>query len=233
MEAQIGLTFKSKSLLKQAFVHRSYLNENPGFPLPSNERLEFLGDAVLGFVVADFLYHKYPDQPEGVLTSLRAALVRAETLAIVARDLHLGDYLLLGRGEAATGGRGRQTILSRTLEALIGAMFLDGGLNPTRSFIITFVSRQLDRIQQQKLTKDYKSRLQELAQAELQATPTYRTVSAVGPDHAKVFTVEVMVGDRPLAQGSGYSKQQAQQEAARKALEEWGKLSGGDCASNI
>lgn len=208
-------------LLKQAFVHRSYLNENPGFPLPSNERLEFLGDAVLGFVVADFLYHKYPDQPEGVLTSLRAALVKAETLAEVARDLHLGDYLLLGKGEAATGGRGRLTLLSRTLEALIGAMFLDRGLLKAKSFILSFVSTQLDRIEQQKLAKDYKSRLQEIAQATLQATPTYRTVSAVGPDHAKVFTVEVLVGDRVLAQGSGRSKQQAQQEAAKKALEEW------------
>ena len=210
-------------LLKQAFVHRSYLNENPGFPLPSNERLEFLGDAVLGFVVADFLYHKYPDQPEGVLTSLRAALVKAETLAEVARDLHLGDYLLLGKGEAATGGRGRLTLLSRTLEALIGAMFLDRGLLKARTFILSFVSTQLDRIEQQKLAKDYKSRLQEIAQATLQATPTYRTVSAVGPDHAKVFTVEVLVGDRALAQGSGHSKQQAQQEAAKKALEEWDK----------
>ncbi|MCL5265052.1 MAG: ribonuclease III [Chloroflexi bacterium] len=208
-------------MLQQAFVHRSYLNENPGFPLSSNERLEFLGDAVLGFVVAEYLYEKFPSMSEGELTGLRAALVRAETLARVASTLELGEYLLLGRGEAATGGRGRQTILSRTLESLIGALFLDRGLERAKSFILSSLQSELQRIQEQKLAKDYKSRLQELTQAKWQLTPTYRTISAVGPDHAKVFTVEVVTGDRILAQGSGTSKQEAQQNAARSALESW------------
>lgn len=227
LEQKIGVTFADKSLLRQAFVHRSYLNENPGFSLPSNERLEFLGDAVLGFVVAEYLYHRFPSQPEGELTSIRAALVRAETLALVARELQLGDWLLVGRGEEATGGRGRQSILSSTLEALIGAIFLDRGLDTARDFILSFIPQQLRRIEQHKLTKDFKSSLQQLAQATYQVTPTYRTVSAVGPDHAKIFTVEVLVRDVPLAQGMGFTKQQAQQEAARKALEDWRSSGGG------
>ena len=227
LQQEIGVTFENPALLKQAFVYRSYLNENLGFPLPSNERLEFLGDAVLGFVVAEYLYHRYPDQPEGELTSLRAALVRAEALAAVAADMHLGNWLLLGKGEAATGGRTRQSLLSRTLESLIGALFIDRGLEVAKAFILSFVPRQLEHVEQEKLSKDYKSLLQQFAQATQQVTPTYRTVAAEGPDHAKVFTVEVLLGDSPAAQGSGSNKQQAQQEAARKALEKWKTTGGG------
>ncbi len=189
--------------------------------MSSNERLEFLGDAVLGFVVADYLHEKFPSLPEGELTSLRAALVRAETLARVAKALELGEYLLLSRGESATGGRGRQKILSQTLEALIGVIFLDQGLQVAQDFILRTLEPELKRVQEEKLAKDFKSRLQELTQAKWQLTPTYRTISAVGPDHAKIFTVEVLVGTRALAQGSGRSKQEAQQDAARKALEGW------------
>lgn len=202
-------------------MHRSYLNENPGFPLASNERMEFLGDAVLGFVTADYLYRRFTELPEGELTSFRAALVRAETLAQIAKSLDLGEYILLGRGEVATGGRARLRILAQTLEALVGVIFIDQGLDVAEAFILRCIAPQLERVQREKLAKDFKSRLQELAQAQVQMTPTYRTVSAVGPDHAKVFTVEVVVGDRVLAQGDGSSKQEAQQDAARKALEEW------------
>ena len=190
--------------------------------MPSNERPEFLGDAVLGFVVTECLYRKYPQTPEGELTSLRAALVRAETLARMARALDLGEYLLLSRGEAATGGRERQKILSQTFEALIGVIFLDQGLPAAKRIILRFVKPELKRIEEEQLAKDFKTRLQEVAQARRQITPVYRTVSAVGPDHAKVFTVEVLLGDEVLAQGSGATKQEAQQNAARKALEAWG-----------
>lgn len=155
------------------------------------------------------------------MTTLRSELVRAETLAKIARSLQLGEYLLLGRGEAATGGRQRQKNLAQTLEALIGAIFLDQGIECVRTFILRALEPELERILKGETVKDYKSRLQELVQARWQTTPTYRTVSAVGPDHAKVFTVEVIVGDRALAQGVGHSKQEAQQNAAKKALELW------------
>lgn len=171
--------------------------------------------------MAEHLYLTFPEMPEGELTSLRAALVRAETLARVAKSLELGEYLFLSRGEAATGGRSRQKILSQTLEALIGVIFLDRGLQTLKDFIRRVLEPELERVRAEKLAKDFKSRLQELAQARWQLTPTYRTISAVGPDHAKVFTVEVLIGDRALARGSGHSKQEAQQSAARKALEAW------------
>ncbi len=221
LEQTLKITFKDKRLLQQAFVHRSYLNENPSFPLGSNERLEFLGDAVLGFIAGDYLYRKFPDLPEGELTSLRAAVVRAETLALVAKQLDIGPYILLGRGEDATGGRERQTILSQTLEAVIGLIYLDQGLRVARRFILAFLERELQRVQKEKLTKDFKSQLQELVQARLQLTPTYRTISAEGPDHAKMFTVEVIAGESALAEGSGRSKQEAQQNAAKAALQGW------------
>jgi ribonuclease-3 len=221
LEHALGVAFRDRKLLQQAFVHRSYLNENPSFPLGSNERLEFLGDAVLGFVAAEYLYREFPQLPEGELTGLRAALVRAETLALVARQLGLGDHLRLGRGEASTGGRERQTILSQTLEAFIGAVFIDQGLRVAKRFVLSFLGRELKRVREEKLVKDFKSQVQELVQAKLQVTPAYRTVSATGPDHDKIFTVEVLAGSKVLGQGSGHNKQEAQQNAAKHALETW------------
>lgn len=218
LERALGLQFDDKSLLQQAFVHRSYLNENPGFKLESNERLEFLGDAVLGFVVAENLYYLFPGLPEGALTSLRAAIVRSETLARVAKRLGLGTYLFLGRGEEASGGRNRPILLARTFEALVGAILIDQGLEAARHFILANLQEELTRVVQEKAGKDYKSRLQEFTQGRWQLTPTYRTVAAEGPDHAKVFTVEVMLAGKPIARGVGRNKQGAEQDAARQAL---------------
>ncbi len=218
LEETLGLEFDDKSLLQQAFVHRSYINENPGFKLQSNERLEFLGDAVLGFVVAENLYRLFPDLSEGALTSMRAALVRSETLARVGRRLGLGAYLFLGRGEEAAGGRLRPTILASTFEALLGALLLDRGLDACRHFILTTLQDELARVVREKSSKDYKSRLQETTQGRWQLTPTYRTIAVEGPDHDRIFTVEVLVGGKPLAQGTGRNKQAAEQDAARQAL---------------
>ena len=218
------VVFGRKDLLQRALVHRSYLNENPGYALGSNERLEFLGDAVLGFVVAEHLYHAFPEMPEGELTNYRAALVRLRTLARVAERLDLGRFLFLGKGEEASGGRERASLLARSLEAVIGASFLDQGLDATRAFILRLLSPELERIMGEDAAKDDKSRLQELAQAETGLTPAYHTVASLGPDHAKVFVVEVRLGERVLAEGRGRSKQEAEQVAARAALGNWAAL---------
>jgi len=221
VERAVGSTFQNKQLLQQAFVHRSYLNENPTFPLRSNERMEFLGDAALGFVAADWLYRRFPTLSEGELTRLRAALVRAETLARITKALNLGKHIYLSRGEAATGGRRRQSLLAATFEALVGATYLDLGLTVVRDFLHRVLAPELERVLAEKSAKDYKSQLQERAQARLQRTPVYRTVAAEGPDHEKVFAVEVSLGDRVLGGGKGRSKQEAEQDAARHALEGW------------
>jgi len=221
LEDTLGLVFGDKSLLLQVFVHRSYLHENPDSVLPSNERLEFLGDAILGCVVAEYLYQRGPEMSEGELTSLRSALVRTEALADFARQLDLGQYLLLSRGEEASGGRDRPATLARTCEALVGALYLDQGLAATRDVILRLVHPALENVLQQRLDKDDKSRLQELAQGELQLTPVYRVVRTSGPDHAREFTVGVWVGERLVGEGSGRSKQTAEQAAARHALERW------------
>lgn len=219
IEQTLGLQFDDKSLLQQAFVHRSYLNENPGFKLGSNERLEFLGDAVLGFVVAEHLFQLLPDVSEGVLTSLRAALVKSETLARMARRLGLGAHLFLGRGEEASGGRNRPTILASTFEALLGAILLDQGLDACRRFALASLQDELARAVREKSEKDFKSRLQELAQGRWQVTPTYRMISAEGPDHERIFTVEVLLAGKPVSRGVGRNKQSAEQDAARQALD--------------
>jgi ribonuclease-3 len=219
LQAILGINFKDESLLQQALVHRSYLNENPALHLVSNERLEFLGDAVLGFVVADELYSRSPDFSEGELTKLRAALVRGETLSRIALSLQLGDYLYLGRGEEESGGRSRPRNLSCALEAVIGAVFLDQGFDIARSFILKLLGSEFDGVVEDKFTDDYKSRLQQVIQSERKITPVYRTVEEVGPDHAKVFTVEVLAGETVLGRGSGRSKRAAEMDAAREALQ--------------
>lgn len=215
----LGITFQDESFLQQALVHRSYLNENPALNLTSNERLEFLGDAVLGFVVADELYSHFPDFSEGELTNLRSSLVRGDTLSELALSLHLGDYLFLGHGEEESGGRTRARNLSCTLEAVIGAIFLDQGLEAARSFIMKILSSKFERAAEDKFKADYKSRLQHIIQLERKITPFYRTIDESGPDHAKVFTVEVLAGDSVLGQGTGHSKRAAEMEAARQALD--------------
>jgi ribonuclease-3 len=218
LQATLGVAFEDPSLLQQSLVHRSYLSENPHFALNSNERLEFLGDAVLGFVVAEEIYHRFPSLSEGEMTKLRSALVRGETLGRVALSLNLGEYLYLGRGEEENGGRQRSRNLGRALEAVIGAVLVDQGMDAARSFILRILGGKLERAIEDKLRADDKSRLQQITQSEKKVTPVYRTIEEVGPDHAKVFTVEVLAGDSILGKGSGRSKQAAEMEAARDAL---------------
>jgi ribonuclease-3 len=205
--------------LEQALVHSSYINENPGFALTSNERLEFLGDAVLGLVVAEKLYWNFPRFSEGEMTRLRAALVRRETLARVARAIRLGDYLYLGKGEEASGGRYKPSNLAGALEAVIAATFFDRGLTVTRESILRLFSEEMERVVSRGAEVDYKSRLQELAQARQQSAPFYQLVEAVGPAHDRRFTVEVKIGDTVMGRGEGKSKKTAEAEAARSALQ--------------
>jgi ribonuclease-3 len=219
LERNLGLVFIDKSLLHRALVHRSYLNEHPSFPLEDNERLEFLGDAVLGFFAGEYLYHRCPELAEGPLTSLRSVLVRRETLALFAAQLDLGRHLQMGTGESAGGGRERPAVLCATFEALVGAIYLDQGLETVQRFLSPLIAPVAARTLEEQSDKDYKSRLQELAQSHLRHTPRYTTVTADGPDHAKRFTVEVSIGGEPYGQGTGRNKQQAAQQAAQAALD--------------
>jgi ribonuclease-3 len=225
LQSSLGIIFDDISLLKQAFVHRSYLNENPDFNLLSNERLEFLGDAVLGLVVAKELYGQYPDLSEGGLTRLRSTLVCGETLARLATSLHLGDYLYLGRGEESTGGRERQSNLAAVVEAVLGAVLLEHGFAITEDLVLRLLEGELRNVEGGSSSTDYKSRLQEMVQARRQITPSYRTVEVVGPDHDRRFTVEVVVENEVLGKGRGRRRQLAENEAARVALEKlgWGE----------
>jgi len=215
----LGVTFRDVSFLQQALAHRSYLNENEDFPLPSNERLEFLGDSLLDLVIAGKLYADFPDLPEGDLTRLRSALVRTEMLASVAHSLNLGQYLYLARGEEASGGRQRQRNLAATLEAIIGAVFVDQGFDTAKDFVLRMLSSELERVTKAELPQDPKSKLQQVIQAKQQFTPVYRTVDTSGPDHDRVFAVEVFAGETLLGRGSGKSKRAAEQEAAKTALQ--------------
>ncbi len=210
--------FKNNELLKQALLHRSYLNEHPEIKLDHNERLEFLGDAVLELVVTDYLYHKYPNRDEGELTAYRAALVNAETLGSVAAELGVNDHLLLSRGEAKDNGRARQVILANTFEAIVGAMYLDQGYAAAQIFIGKYLLPLTDEIVAKKLWVDAKSYFQEQAQELRDITPTYKVLSELGPDHDKVFTVGLYLGSELVAKGQGPSKQRAEQEAARAGL---------------
>jgi ribonuclease-3 len=218
VETRLGLTFYNKSLLHRALVHRSYHNEHPGFALEHNERLEFLGDAVIGFVTGEYLYHRFPELAEGPLTNLRSALVRRDALAELARSLDLGDFLLLGAGETASGGRERPAILCAAFEALVGALYLDQGLEATHHFLEPLMAHAALRVVEEQSDRDWKSRLQELAQGTMRQTPRYNTLDESGPDHAREFTVQVTIDGRRYGTGTGPSKQQAEQLAAREAL---------------
>lgn len=215
----IGIEFQDETLLQQALVHRSFLNENPDFALRSNERLEYLGDALLDFIVGEYLYRRYPEMDEGELTGLRAGIINGTGLARLARTLDLGRYVYLSRGEDERGGRERLGLLSDVFEALVAAIYLDRGLGTAREFVVSLVEREVVRIVEGGLERDYKSRLQEWTQRELAMTPSYRTVMEHGPDHAKEFTVEVLVGEEVYGTGRGTSKQAAEQRAAGEALE--------------
>lgn len=219
LEENLGVSFHDRSLLDRALTHRSYLNENPTVVQEDNERLEFLGDAVLDFVVGAYLYNRYPEMREGELTSLRAALVRSRTLASFARQLDIGSYLHLGLGEEENGGRERTPLLCASFEAVIGALYLDQGLAAVRPLVETLIAPALVDIREKSLHKDAKSEFQVWAQAEFNITPHYIVIDATGPDHAKVFTVEVLIGHDPWGRGTGPSKQVAAQAAAREALQ--------------
>jgi len=219
LQQTLGVSFNDAALLEQALVHSSYINENPGFAPTSNERLEFLGDAVLDLIVAEKLYQDFPHFTEGEMTKLRAALVRRDTLARMARAIRLGGHLYLGKGEEASGGRDKPANLAAALEAVIAAIFLDRGSTTAREFILRLLDTELQKVVSRGTGVDYKSQLQELIQAREQQTPTYHVIEATGPDHGKIFTVEVRLGETVLGRGSGKSKKAAESEAARSALE--------------
>jgi ribonuclease III len=214
--------FKDKELGENAFVHRSYLNEHPSFKLGSNERLEFLGDAVLEFLTSDFLYKKYPQAEEGILTAYRSALVKTETLAERAKKLDFGSRLKLSRGEDDSGGRSSEYILANTFEAYLGALYLDQGIKKCSEFLEEVLFPQIEGIIQSGAYKDYKSLFQEIAQEKIGLTPTYEVVDEWGPDHDKVFKVAVSVGGEQKGIGEGSSKQKAEVAAAKDALQRLG-----------
>jgi len=202
-------------------VHSSYLNENPDFTRSSNERLEFLGDAILDFIVAEKLYEEFPKLPEGKLTEIRASLVCRDTLAELASSLKLGDWLLFGQGEEANGGRTKASNLANAMEALVGALYLDQGLAKAKKFVLRQLKPELEKIKAGKTTPNYKALVQELVQGQNRPTPVYRLVEATGPDHSKQFIAEILVEEEALGRGTGKSKKAAESQAARAA---WKKL---------
>jgi ribonuclease III len=214
---KIGIKFKNIKLLNQAVTHRSYLNENRNYKLDHNERLEFLGDAVLELIITEYLYGGYPNQ-EGDLTSWRSALVNGEMLSKVAKEIGVEKYLLMSRGEAKDKGRARQYLLANALEAIIGSIYLDQGYEVTKKFVLSNVAKKLPEILDNKLYLDPKSYFQEKAQENNKLTPLYKVIKDWGPDHDKHFIVGIYLGDELVAEGDGNSKQEAQREAARKGL---------------
>ena len=220
LEEKLGYTFQNRALLENALTHSSYANENRHTGAQSNERLEFLGDSVLGMVTADYLYRVHPDLPEGDLTRTRAALVCEGSLVEVAQQLNLGSYLKLGKGEDAGGGRERPSIVADAVEAVLAAVYLDGGIGSARKIIQRFI---LDREEEKSASRDYKTALQELVQRESGQVLGYQLIGAEGPDHAKIFSVEVDLNGAPIGQGRGRSKKEAEQAAAKAAIE---KLKG-------
>lgn len=223
LEKILGVNFKNAELLKQAVVHRSYLNEHPDFSLNHNERLEFLGDAVLELIITENLYSRFPETPEGTLTAWRASLVNADMLAEVASDLKIEDFLYLSRGEAKDKNtKARRYILANAVEALIGALYLDQGIKPAEKFIKKCIYSKLDNILANGLYLDPKSRFQEKAQELNGITPHYKVLGESGPDHAKVFEIGLYLGEELVSKGKGSSKQEAQVEAARKGIKKKG-----------
>lgn len=217
-EELIGVKFKDQNLLRQAFTHRSYINEHKGLGWEHNERLEFLGDAVLELAVTEYLYEKYPDKPEGDLTSFRAALVRTTTISEAASDFNMEEFLLLSKGESKDKGRARQYILANTFEAVIGAIHLDRGYGKSKEFIEKALFHRTDEMVEKGLWIDDKSLFQEKAQEEVGITPFYKVLDEKGPDHDKEFEVAVFLNDEQVAKAKGKSKQGAEQEAAKNAL---------------
>jgi ribonuclease-3 len=218
----LGITFQEPNLLKQALIHRSYLNEQRQIK-ESNERLEYLGDAVLELVVSEFLYRQFPQKPEGQLTSLRAKVVQTKTLSAVAQALQLGKYLKLSRGEAASGGATNPSLLADTFEAVVGALYLDQGLEATQQFVRQYLLKDFAQHIAKSEVQDFKSQLQEVVQAQKGDSPVYELVKAEGPDHDRIFTIRVVFFGKTQARGTGRSKQTAEQQAAKTALEKLAK----------
>lgn len=219
LQKTIGTKFKDTSLLRQAFIHRSFLNENKEEPF-SNERLEFLGDSVLSILVSTELYKRYPHYPEGKLTNLRSLLVKGKTLSEIAKNLGLGNALQMSRGEEKSGGRENSSLLADTLEAILGAIYLDQGLPTAKKFLEKFLFPLISEVEKRQELADYKSELQELTQEKTKLSPVYKVIEEIGPDHDKTFKVAVSVHARQLAVGEGKSKQAAEQDAARLALKD-------------
>lgn len=217
-EEKINIKFKNKDLLTQAFIHRSYLNENSNIGLPHNERLEFLGDAVMELIVTDFLYRTYKDKAEGELTSYRSALVNANIIGDIALDIELNKYLLLSKGEMRDSGKARNYINANTFEAVVGAIYEDQGYEKSKEFIEKYVCSRADEIVTKNLWRDSKSLVQERSQEYMSLTPSYKVLHESGPDHAKHFTVGIFLGQDRVAEGKGHSKQEAEQNAAKAAL---------------
>jgi ribonuclease-3 len=218
LEKNIGITFKNKDLLTESLTHRSYINEYPRWHLPHNERLEYLGDAVLELFVSEELFKKFPTQPEGQLTVFRAALVNYQILAKVAERIGLQNFILMSRGEKKDTGKAREVILANAMEAVIGAIYLDQGFEKMRPFVDKFVMSNLDAVLKNKSYKDAKSELQEVVQEKYKLTPTYNVLEESGPAHKRIFKMGVYFGEKLIANGSGASKQEAELEAAKNAL---------------
>ncbi len=224
LEKKLGNKFKNQDILKEALTHRSYLNENPKWPLPHNERLEYLGDAVLELLVSEELFKKYPKFPEGQLTVLRASLVNYQQLAKVAEEMGLEEFILMSRGEKRDKGKAREVILANTIEAVIGAVYIDAGLEAVRPFVAKFVFKDLAKILKTKSYKDAKSELQEITQERQKVTPNYKVLNESGPAHKRIFKVGVYLGSELAAEGAGASKQEAEIEAAKAALKRYKKI---------
>jgi ribonuclease III len=218
LEKKIGIKFKEKKFLEIAFTHKSYINEHRDEGLEDNERMEFLGDAVLELISTEHLYKNHPEQNEGEMTNFRSALVQGKNLALIARELELGKYLALSHGEENSGGREKNYILANTLEALIGAIYLDQGFVPAKVFVQNFILIGLDEIIEKKLHIDPKSRFQEIVQEKMEVTPSYEILKEKGPDHDKKFECGVFIKKKMIATGLGTSKQNAEEDAAKKAL---------------
>lgn len=221
---KIGVKFNEWELLCSALTHRSYINETEGEVIEHNERLEFLGDAVLELVISKYLFSKYPDRPEGDLTSFRAATVKTESLAQTSRDIGVGEYLRMSKGEESTGGRDKDYLLANAFEAILGAIYIDSGYEECEKFIFRWLVPKIDKIVKERSDIDSKTKFQELAQRLLKKTPDYRLEGAIGPDHEKIFRMSVFVGDKKFGTGEGSSKQRAEEDAAKEAIKNIRKL---------
>lgn len=223
LQKTIDISFKNQELLKNAFYHRSYLNEAKHIQ-HSNERLEFLGDAILSFLTSHFLYETYPDYPEGTLTNIRSSLVKTKTLGETAHKLGFGELLFLSHGEEESGGRNNMSLLADSFEAFLGALFLDQGMQQAKKFLSTYLFPQAAAVIEAKSYIDYKSLLQEIIQGETKISPTYTVSKTEGPDHSRVFYIDAFIGNKKLGEGKGKSKQEGEQAAALCALEKMGKI---------